>query len=368
MTEGFVPPPYPYDRLKDLAAIAEQTHGEVVDLSIGTPCDPPPKLVLDAIQNSGSERGYPTSVGSPAFRAAACGWLQSFLGVSISESQVAATVGSKEFVAGLPHWLKLRTPDRDVVLYPEVAYPSYAMGATLAGCEPVAVPVLDDFSLDLAAIPQDKAERALCLWVNSPGNPAGGIQDLGAAAAWGRAHSVPVFSDECYVAFTWAGKPSSILQHGTDGVIAVHSLSKRTNLAGMRVGFFAGDGELVHYLSEVRKHAGFMVAGPSQAAGAAALGDERHVDEQRERYWQRLERMARTLARLDVVAEPPQGAFYLFPEAPEGDAWSFAEVLARRVGVIASPGEFYGDAAKSRIRFALVRSNEAMDLVESRLT
>lgn len=251
MTEGFVPPPYPYDRLKDLAAIAEQTHGEVVDLSIGTPCDPPPKLVLDAIQNSGSERGYPTSVGSPAFRAAACGWLQSFLGVSISESQVAATVGSKEFVAGLPHWLKLRTPDRDVVLYPEVAYPSYAMGATLAGCEPVAVPVLDDFSLDLAAIPQDKAERALCLWVNSPGNPAGGIQDLGAAAAWGRAHSVPVFSDECYVAFTWAGKPSSILQHGTDGVIAVHSLSKRTNLAGMRVGFFAGDGELVHIMRKI---------------------------------------------------------------------------------------------------------------------
>ncbi|MFV1990465.1 MAG: pyridoxal phosphate-dependent aminotransferase, partial [Acidimicrobiales bacterium] len=227
---------------------------------------------------------------------------------------------------------------------------------------------LDDFSLDLSAIPQEKAERALCLWVNSPGNPAGGIQDLGAAAAWGRAHSVPVFSDECYVAFTWDGQPKSILQHGTEGVIAVHSLSKRTNLAGMRVGFFAGDAELVHYLSEVRKHAGFMVAGPSQAAGAAALGDEQHVDEQRARYWQRLERMARILERLDVAVQMPQGAFYLFPEAPDGDAWAFADLLARRLGVIASPGEFYGDAAKSRVRFALVRSDDSLDLIESRLT
>ncbi|MFV1989919.1 MAG: aminotransferase class I/II-fold pyridoxal phosphate-dependent enzyme, partial [Acidimicrobiales bacterium] len=321
MSQGFVPPPYPYDRLKEIFAIAERTHGEVVDLSIGTPCDPPPRIVLDAIRESGSERGYPPSPGTPALREAICAWFDSFLGVSVSSSQTAATVGSKEFVAGLPHWLKLRTPDRSVVLYPEVAYPSYAMGATLAGCEPVAVPVRSDFSMDLGAIPRDKAEKALCLWVNSPGNPAGGLEDLEAAAAWGRAHSVPVFSDECYVAFTWTGQPASILQHGTDGVVAVHSLSKRTNLAGMRVGFYAGDAELVHYLSEVRKHAGFMVAGPSQAAATAALGDERHVDEQRERYWRRLERMARILEQLDVAVEMPQGAFYLFPEAPDGDAW-----------------------------------------------
>src|SRR6185295_983029 len=136
------------------------------------------------------------------------------------------------------------------------------------------------------------AERALMLWVNSPSNPTGALTDLGAAAAWGRAHSVPVFSDECYVEFTWDGPKRTILHHGAEGVVAVHSLSKRSNLAGLRVGFYAGDGDLVRYLSEVRKHVGMMVPGPAQAAGVAALDDTEHVEVQRARYVARLERIA----------------------------------------------------------------------------
>ena len=141
---------------------------------------------------------------------------------------MAACIGTKEFVAGLPHWLRLRDPSRDTVLHPAVSYPSYAMGATLAGCRAVAVPVDEEWRLDLSAIDPADAERALCLWSNTPGNPAGGLDDLGAVARWGRAHGVPVFSDECYVEFTWDGEPSvpgrppgrTILEHGTDGVVA----------------------------------------------------------------------------------------------------------------------------------------------------
>ena len=164
--EGFVPPPYPYDRLTELVRVAEALPGGAVDLSIGTPCDAPPAVVLEALAGSGTERGYPPSVGTAAFRTAAARWLERRFGMTVDPEHVAACVGTKEFVAGVPHWLRLRTPGRDTVLYPEISYPSYAMGATLAGCR--AVPCAS-----LAAIDPADAARALCLWVNSPREPDG---------------------------------------------------------------------------------------------------------------------------------------------------------------------------------------------------
>jgi aspartate/methionine/tyrosine aminotransferase len=153
-------------------------------------------------------------------------------GIDVGPSQIAAAIGTKEFVGTLPQWMRLRAPDRDTVLYPEISYPTYEMGAILAGCRAVPVPMSPTGGLRLEAIDAGDAARALLLWVNSPANPSGVLDDLGAAAAWGREHGVPVFSDECYVEFTWADRGRTILEHGTDGVIAVHSLSKRSNLAG----------------------------------------------------------------------------------------------------------------------------------------
>ncbi len=364
---GFRPPPYPYDRLDELAAVAAQHEGGVVDLSIGTPCDPPPAAAIAALGSSGTERGYPASVGTPAFRDAAAGWLERRLGASTDPASMGACVGSKELVAGLPQWLHLRDPSRDTVLYPAVSYPSYAMGATLAGCRSVAVPVDDHWCVDLDAIEPADAERALCLWVNTPGNPAGGLDDLRAAAAWGRARSVPVFSDECYAEFTWDGPPRTILRDGPDGVVAVHSLSKRSNLAGARVGFYAGDADLVHYLREVRKHAGFMVPGPVQAAAAVAYADDAHVDAQRARYLGRLERVAEILRAIDLDVALPGGAFYLWVAAPGGDAWGLAARLARDAGALVSPGEFYGDAGAGHVRLAMVQPDDRLELMARRL-
>ncbi|MFV0257029.1 MAG: aminotransferase class I/II-fold pyridoxal phosphate-dependent enzyme [Acidimicrobiales bacterium] len=364
---GFVPPPYPYDRLAGLEAIAAEHPGGVVDLSIGTPIDPPPAVVVEALASSDTERGYPPSIGTPTFRAACAGWLNRLVGTDLSEAEVRATIGSKEFVAGLPHWLKLRTPERDTVLYPAISYPSYAMGATLAGCRAVPVPVDDEWRIMLDAIDPADAERALCLWVNTPGNPAGGLDDLGAAARWGRDRDVLVMSDECYVAFTWNGPPRSILEHGTEGVVAVHSLSKRSNLAGLRSGFYAGDEEVIHYLSEVRKHAGFMQPGPAQAAAVAALGDETHVEEQRARYQQRLRVARQIVAELGVDAPLPAGGFYLWAPAPGGDAWAFAEELARRAGALVSPGEFYGPQGAAHVRIAVVQPDDRLALAAARV-
>jgi aspartate/methionine/tyrosine aminotransferase len=241
------------------------------------------------------------------------------------------------------------------------------MGAVLAGVRGVAVPVDGNFQLRLDAISDDDASRALALWVNSPGNPAGQLEDLAAAAEWGRARGVPVFSDECYIEFTWDGPPRTILSSALDGVVAVHSLSKRSNVAGMRLGWYAGDPELVQYLREVRKHVGMMVPGPVQQAGVAALADQAHVDTQRDRYRERLARMRQILAALNVDAPFPGGAFYLWAPAPAGDAWGFAERLAADGGVLVSPGDIYGAAGAGYVRIALVRPLESLELVASRL-
>jgi aspartate/methionine/tyrosine aminotransferase len=175
-----------------------------------------------------------------------------------------------------------------------------------------------------------------------------------------------VFSDECYAEFTWDGPARSILQHGTDGVVAVHSLSKRSNLAGVRVGFYAGDGDLVHYLQEVRKHAGLMVPGPAQAAGVAALGDDAHVLEQRDRYRGRLERLAPALSAWAGVDVPlPAGGFYLWFDARDG--WAVTERLAREVGVLVSPGDFYGTEGVRYVRVAVVQPDDRIDLILRRL-
>jgi succinyldiaminopimelate transaminase len=353
---GFEPPPYPYERLAGAKAKAEAHEGGAVDLSIGTPCDAPPDAVLDALASSDTERGYPASIGSAVYREAAANWIARRFGVDLdAATQVAACVGTKEFVGTLPQWMKLRTPSRDTVLYPSIAYPTYEMGAILAGCR--AVP-FDN----LEAIDHADVERALLLWVNSPANPSGALVDLDAAAAWGRRHQVPVFSDECYVEFTWDGRGRTILEDGVDGVIAVHSLSKRSNLAGLRAGFYAGDADLVHYLSEVRKHVGMLVPGPVQAAAAVALADDSHVEEQRARYRERLE-----FFRTIVDAPMPAGGFYLWAPVPGGDAWAFTEDLAARGGALVSPGDLYGEAGAGYVRIALVQPMERLELVAERL-
>ncbi len=356
MTQGFVPPAYPYDLLDEARAIAKERFGMVVDCSVGAPVDPPPAAVIEALSTSDSERGYPPSIGSLAFRQAACDWMKLRLGVDVDPAVgIGACMGTKEFVAGTPQWLRLRRPDLDTVLYPAVSYPSYAMGATLAGCRAVPVPVDDHWRIDLAAIDPDDAARALCLWVNTPGNPAGGLDDLDAIAGWGRDNEVLVLSDECYAEFTWDGPARTILSSGSEGVLALHSLSKRSNLAGARAGFYAGDEELVYYLQEVRKHAGFMVPGPMQAAAAAAWADQEHVEAQRVIYRERLEVGQELFAALGAEAPLPGGGFYLWVKAPDGDAWALARRLAESTGVIVSPGEFYGDTAADHVRFAAVQ-------------
>lgn len=364
--QGFVPPPYPYDRLDAFAALGRAHPGGLVDLSIGTPCDPPLASVVAALSSSNSERGYPPSIGIEPLRVAASDWMKRRFAIEISPQNIAACIGTKEFVATTPHWLRLRTPSKDTVFYPAVAYPTYEMGAILANCRPIAVPMRADGTMDLDSITPADAARGLMLWVNSPSNPTGALDDLGAAVAWGRSHSVPVFSDECYAEFTWNTSPKSALQHGDSGVVVVHSLSKRSNLAGVRVGFYTGDPDIVNYLKEVRKHVGMLVPGPAQAAGVVALNDDAHVQVQRDLYRARLESVANTLSTWSGLTIPfPHGGFYLWFDATDG--WAFAERLAREGGALVSPGDFYGAGGANNVRVAVVQPDEKLALMTQRL-
>ncbi|MGQ0825892.1 MAG: aminotransferase class I/II-fold pyridoxal phosphate-dependent enzyme [Actinomycetota bacterium] len=368
-TTGFVPPPYPYERLDALKRLADSVPGGLVDCSIGTPCDPVPDVITRAATSAvPSAMGYPTSAGSPVLREAAAAWIARRFAVTVDADAVGACVGTKELVAMLPHLLRLRRPGRDTVLYPAVAYPTYEMGAVLAGCRAVPVALDDDWHLDLDAISEEDASRALLLWVNEPGNPTSSVanaQHFAALAAWATTRDATVASDECYAEF--APVPATILAAGLERVLAVHSCSKRSNMAGMRVGFYAGDPDLVSYLVETRKHAGSMVAAPMQAAAVAALGDDDHVAVQRARYEERRALMATGLERHGLVHDGGDASFYLWLRSARGadDGWEIAARLAH-AGTLVSPGDLYGAAGADHVRLALVQPLDRLELALQR--
>jgi len=368
---GFVPPPYPYERLDALARLADSLPGGIVDCSIGTPCDPVPEVAREAAADAlAASNGYPLSAGSAVLRDAAAAWIRRRFDVAVEGAHVGTCVGTKEFVASLPHLLRLRNPARDTVLYPAVAYPTYEMGATLAGCRAVPVPLDADWHLDLSAIADADAERALVLWVNEPGNPTSSVADrefFASVAAWARAHGVVVASDECYVEF--APVAHTILTAGPAGVLAVHSVSKRSNLAGMRVGFYAGDPDLVTYLVETRKHAGLMAPTAVQAAAAAALADDAHVDAQRARYAERRALLQTALGEHMLVHDGGDASFYLWLRSTDGadDGWEIAARLAQHAGLLVAPGDLYGAAGADHVRLALVQPRDRLELALDRM-
>jgi succinyldiaminopimelate transaminase len=374
---GFVPPPYPHDRLRELRVVADAVPGGVVDCSVGTPVDPMPEVARSALSDAAAAAtGYPAAIGAPAYREAAAAWIGRRFGVAVSPEAVLACIGTKELVASLPRLLALRDPARDTVLYPSVAYPTYEMGARLAGLRAVPVPLDERWHLDLSRISEADAARALVIWVNEPGNPTGasaGPQHLRAVVDWARECGAVVASDECYAEFTYdeAGSPAApatVLGAGHDRVLAVHSLSKRSNMAGLRAGFLAGDAALVSYLGEVRKHAGLMTPAPVQAAATAALADDAHVEDQRARYARRRKQAAEALRESGLVHDGGPSTFYLWLRAAEGgeDGWSITRRLAEQ-GLLVAPGDLYGRDGSAHVRLSLTQTDERLALAFERL-
>ncbi len=352
-------PDFPWDLLEPAKAKASAHPDGIVDLSVGTPVDPVPEVIRQALADAANAPGYPLTAGSPALRAAICEWLFRTTGAAPGFS-VLPTIGSKELVAWLPTLLGLGPGD--VVGIPSVCYPTYEVGARLAGA--AVARTASVFDLDPAV--------TRLVWLNSPGNPDGSVLtagDLEAAIEWARANDVVLVSDECYLTLGWDAEPVSILTACAGdyrGVLAVHSLSKRSNLAGYRAGFVAGDPSLVGELLAVRKHVGMIVPQPVQAAMIAALGDDRHAAEQKERYRTRRSVLSLALRAAGFQIASSQAGLYLWATR-DGDCWSIVDWLASR-GILVAPGSFYGPAGERFVRLALTASDERVGAAVNRLT
>jgi succinyldiaminopimelate transaminase len=354
-------PEFPWDRLAPYGDTARQHPGGIVDLSIGTPVDPTPAVVQAALAAAADAPGYPLTIGSPALREALVSWSRRRLGADVAEVHVVPSIGSKEMVALLPSLLGLR----DVkVAIPALAYPTYDAGARLAGCEPV---VTDDpTSLD--------PEGIGLVWVNSPSNPTGEVlaaERLRAIVAWGREHGVLIASDECYLELGWDVEPVSVLHPSvsggsTEGLLALHSLSKRSNLAGYRAGFAVGDARAVALVVEARKHLGLLSPAPVQAATVAALGDDAHVAVQKELYRARRDVLRAAVEKAGFRVEHSEAGLYLWCTRDE-DCWDTVAALAG-IGVLAAPGAFYGEAGTRHVRMALTATDERVAAAAERLS
>jgi len=360
-------PEYPWDDLAPLKEKASAFPGGAVDLSIGTPVDPVPTIIRDALSAAANAPGYPLTAGTPELRSAAAGWLARTLGVSVAPETVLPVIGTKELVAWLPVMLGLGSSD--TVLCPSLAYPTYGIGARLAGAAALAVDSVE--GLDSV----EGAGSAGLLWLNSPSNPTGEVKPaswLRSAVSWARSRGCVVASDECYITLGWSASPVSVLHplvcDGTlDGLLGVYSLSKRSNLAGYRAGFVTGDPALVKDLLLVCKQAGMMVPAPVQAAMTVALNDDLHAVQQRARYEARRTVLLGALAAAGFRVDHSEAGLYLWATHPDHDSRSACEWLATSCGILAGPGHIYGDAGSRHVRLALTATDERVAAAAERL-
>ncbi|NEA67810.1 bifunctional succinyldiaminopimelate transaminase/glutamate-prephenate aminotransferase [Streptomyces sp. SID12488] len=355
-------PTFPWDKLEPYKKTAATHPDGIVDLSVGTPVDPVPELIQKALVAAADSPGYPTVWGTPELRDALTAWVERRLGArGITHRHVLPIVGSKELVAWLPTQLGLGPGDK--VAYPRLAYPTYEVGARLARAE---YEVYDD------PTELDPTNLKL-LWLNSPSNPTGRVlskEELRRTVAWAREHGVLIFSDECYIELGWEADPVSVLHPDVcggsyEGIVSVHSLSKRSNLAGYRAAFLAGDPEVLGPLLQIRKHGGMMTSAPTQAAAVAALGDDTHVSEQRERYAARRTALREALVRHGFRIEHSEASLYLWATRDES-CWDTVAHLAD-LGILVAPGDFYGTAGETFVRVALTATDERVAAAVARL-
>jgi len=360
-------PDFPWDSLTEHAATARAHPDGIVDLSIGTPVDPTPKVVQHALAAATDAPGYPQTIGLPETRQAAVGWMTRRLGVTgLGTEHVLPTIGSKELVASLPGQLGLGPGD--LVVHPEVAYPTYAVGAALCGARSVASDSLTALGPETPAL----------LWINSPANPSGRVlpvDHLRKVVDWCRERGVLLVSDECYIEMAWEADapPVSVLHPDVcggspEGILAVHSLSKRSNLAGYRCSFVAGDAGVVAELLAVRKNLGLIMPAPQQHAMVAALDDDEHVLAQHATYAARRALLREALEQAGFRVDHSEGALYLWATLVSGDAdcWSLVSWFAER-GILVTPGSFYGPAGRRHVRVALTATDERVAAAVARL-
>lgn len=355
---------YPAVELERRKAAVLAQGKRLYDFSVGDPTEPTPQFIQDALKDGLTPRcGYPAVRGDAAVRAAIAGYIERRFSVQVDpDTQVLPTSGSKEAVFHLPLLvIDPRAEDR-AVAFPDPGYPAYQRGVLFAGGEPVPVPLSGDHVFRPWELPDDVVARLRMVWINTPHNPSGAVTSIGdlrRAADFCRAHDIVLVSDESY-ADVWLScePPPSLLQAGVEGVLVLHSLSKRSGMTGYRSGFLAGDPELVRQLARLRSNPGLVPQSFVNAAATVAWSDDAHVAQRRALFASKQALLRAHFADLGLEVVGSEAGLYVWVRTPAGrqdEDWAL-ELLEH--GIVVSPGPMFSvcGGGQGFVRLALVPS------------
>lgn len=358
-------PTYVFAWLDELKAAARARGTDLIDLGIGNPDQPTPADVIDAISRAYADprtHGYPPFRGTPRFLDAAARFMQRRFGVTVDASHdVVCVSGGKE---GIAHLVMAFTDEESIALVPDIHYPVHSRVAGLVGGRVHLLPLSREtgFIPDLASIPESVARKARLLIVNYPHNPTGAVASLGfyeEAVAFCARHDIILVSDLAYSEITFDGfvAPSVLEVPGAKNVaVEFHSLSKTFNMAGSRIGFAAGNSDVIEALYAVRTNMGYGTPAAIQEGAAYALNHAEQLAEPvARRYQERRNLVVDGFRSLGWDAEPSPATMFVWLEVPDGfDSQGWSEYLIQRAGVVVTPGNAFGPGGEGYFRVSLV--------------
>jgi LL-diaminopimelate aminotransferase len=365
-------PPYLFAQIDKKIAEAKARGVDVISFGIGDPDLPTPEHIVKKLQEKAADPSthrYPSYEGLSVYREAVANWYKRRFGVELNpDTEVVSLIGSKEGIAHLP--LCYVDPG-DVCLVPDPAYPVYAIGVLFAGGESYKMPLLEEngFLPDLEAIPADVAKKAKILYLNYPNNPTGAVADkefFQKAVEFAKTYDIIVCHDAAYTEIAFDGyKPISFLEvtGAMDVGIEFHSLSKTYNMTGWRVGWAAGNADIVSALGRIKTNIDSGIFEALQYAGIEALeGSQDCIDENMKVYTHRRDLLVEGLKKLGWPIEKPKATIYVWAPVPAGmNSTDFAALLLDKAGVVVTPGIGYGESGEGYFRMSLTLPTERLE-------
>lgn len=374
---------YAFAEVDKIVANLKSRRIEPIDFGVGDPLDPTPIFVRERLKQAADEHacsGYPSYIGSSKYRQACAEWMQKRFDITLnSETEISSTLGSKEAIFNFPE--AIINPG-DIVIIPSPGYPPMKTGTLFAEGQPYFVPLLEknNFLIDFESIPKDIAEKAKIIWLNYPNSPTGvtaSREYYEKLIAWAHKYNIIIAADEgCYIDIYFDEKPMSILEVEKKRIITFYSLSKRNNMTGYRVGFVAGDPQLIDIFKKLKTNIDSGTPNFIQEAAIAAMEDETHIEEMRQLYRQKRDILLDALQSVGLETKPTQATFYLWQKTPEGmSSLELAKkFLTDDIAIVVTPGAWISDICENNvnpgegyIRFALVPTLELVKKAAERI-
>ncbi|KAB8033495.1 aminotransferase class I/II-fold pyridoxal phosphate-dependent enzyme [Fluviispira multicolorata] len=359
---------------------------EVFDFTLGDPKEPTPSFIKQALISGITDVSqYPQNPGSPELRRACVAWAKKRLNVDVNcQTEVISSNGSKEAVFHIPQLLLNSSSQRRMVIFPEPGYPVYRAGTILAGGIPYENPLKAEknYVFDPTEIPEELLPQIAAIWLCYPHNPTGATithLEMEKIYSWALKHDIIILSDECYMDMFYDGKtiPTSFLEISKSNqfknVLSFFSLSKRSGMTGYRSGFVAGQAELIGLFAKYRLNVGLGTPDFVQKAAIAAWGDTEHVLERNRIFSSKRKSVDKFFKKNSIKVLPSNATFYVWGEIPESyqSGVDFINTLLSLTGIMATPGNAFGNSCDRNFRMALVptveKINECLNIWQTKI-